>query len=168
MSPSNFQIRKCTPDDVDKVRSLVSNIPPLDLHSAFTYWVLFYYFDHLCYLVECKKDQTIQCCGFISGIIPSGRNEICYLWQLGVHKEYRNKRLEQLLINAFVSSALCLGAKKLQFSIDPQNFASLNTAIRNAFRSGNEIKKIDTICFKDSLIEKDTFEDIYQIELTKQ
>jgi L-2,4-diaminobutyric acid acetyltransferase len=159
-----MKIRNCKVSDVGNIRSLVNSMPPLDLHSEFSYWVLIQYFPDLCFVIEEDEDSNIV--GFISGVIGSVDSSICYLWQLGVLPKYRRTAYASKLIESLVASAKKLRCRGIQFSISPNNRLSFNTAKRFAERNGLLINEIGEVRFEDPISKSTTYELLYELAFT--
>ncbi len=157
-----MQIRSCSIDDVAAVRAFVKANPPLDLHSAFTYWVLFSYQNDLCFLME---DEAGRIIGFVSGVTSSRDPGACYLWQLAVDAAHRRSAVAHRLTAEFHDAACRLGCRRIQFSIDPANAPSLNAAHRFAAKRGLDMKKVSVVSIHDSIDFIDVHEDVYEIGL---
>lgn len=160
---TSWRIRNCEQADVVQVRQLVAEMPPLDVHSAFTYWTLFTYSRDLCYLAISYPDGIPR--GFVSGVISSSDRTIGYLWQLGVHKSERDRSLSRVLVHTFIASARQLGIKRLQLSIDPANIRSRNLFKRMVYRLQVPLVPISEINFIDTLDGRRTHEILYEVPL---
>lgn len=156
-------IRKCSVNDVEKVRQFIRHTPPLDVHTVFSYWVMFRYFDELCWLVEDEPNGKII--GFVGGVIGANSQPVPYLWQLGVDTDYRNTPLASKLLYQFTKSVKNKGFQRIQFSIDPNNKPSLNTALRYAHRNKLEIRQIGSIDVIDEIESRNVYEILYEINL---
>ncbi|MBN2126627.1 MAG: GNAT family N-acetyltransferase [Deltaproteobacteria bacterium] len=154
-------IRSCRARDVDAIRGFVNRCKPLDLHSAFTYWVLCTCFPDTCLLME--GDEGII--GFASGVPSSAEQGVFYFWQIGVAPECRGRGHATALIEKMVEAALHGGCHALQVTIAPENTASLRVFSRFAERRGRGMKKKGRVDFTDSLSSRRVVEDLYEIEL---
>ena len=154
-------IRKCTVEDVDILRRFVDECKPLELHTPFTYWILFNYFSNLCFLMV-EEGKII---GFISGVRSSLDKEVAYLWQIGVSKSHRGKNYASLLIDQFIKSVIDLDCNKIQVSISPENQSSYNTFVKYAKENSYSFVKIGEVKYHDQLSDKKEFEIVYQIEI---
>lgn len=157
-----MRIRPCTAEDVDAVRTFVRANPPLDLHSAFSYWVLFSYQNDLCFVME---DDDGRLVGFVSGVTSAHDRGICYLWQLAVDSALRRSAIAHQLTAEFHAAARRLGCTRIQFSIDPANVPSLSAAQRFAAKYGFAMKKVSAVSFRDSIDGVDVHEDVYEIDM---
>jgi L-2,4-diaminobutyric acid acetyltransferase len=146
---------------VDAIRRFVSRCPPLDLHSAFTYWVLCAYFSDSCLIME--GDEGVI--GFASGVPASSERGLFYFWQIGVAPDCRGKGYATALIERMAEMALRGGCHTLQVSIAPDNAASLGAFARFAQGHGLGMKKKGRVDFTDSLSSRRVMEDVYEITL---
>jgi len=144
-------IRNIKEQDLKKIRSLVKECYPLGFHTLYTYWVISYYFSSLTFVLE--DEGTIV--GFISGIMSVDKPATAFIWQIGLKSSYRNKGYAQALIDKFVTSAQSLGASKVQFTIDPENTASLKAFHKYANKRGFKIEKKGILRLKDKFSEKE-------------
>ena len=151
-----MRIRNCNRSDVAAMRSFIQNLSPLDLHSAFTYWTIFEYFGDLCFLAE--METTGQILGIVTGIVSSVKRDTCYLWQLGVNPTFRRTSCAYQLIECLVDAARRKGCNALQFSIEPSNKLSFNTANRFAERRGLSLSVVGKVEFYDPAYKKNTHE----------
>ncbi len=158
-----MQIRNCTTADVATIRNFVSKTPPLDLHSAFTYWIMFEYFRDLCFVAEVKPVEQLM--GFITGLVSTSRRNTCYLWQLGVVPTFRMTSCASILIEHLVHAAKTRRCDALQFSIEPSNKLSLNTARRFAQRRNLPLSIVGDVEIYDSVENKRAYEILYEIKI---
>lgn len=158
-----MQIRNCTTADVATIRDFVRKTPPLDLHSAFTYWTMFEYFRDLCFVAEVKSRE--QPMGFITGLVSTIKPNTCYLWQLGVAPKFRFTSCASTLIGHLIHAAKTKGCSALQFSIEPSNKLSLNTAKRFAQRRNLSLHIVGNVEIYDSVETKRTYEILYEIRI---
>lgn len=153
-------IRPCEVSDVPCVRQFVAKTPPLDLHSAFTYWVLFRYETALCHLAWDEENSAAV--GFISGVTDAATRDLCYLWQIGIDPRYRQQSVASALIDHFVSRARAAGAARIQFSIEPANAASNALYKRAMRRLGFRVQVVGEVDFFDRIDSKHTHEILFE------
>jgi len=157
----NIIIRPITESDVPHLRKFVEQNKPLGLHSAYTYWMICHYFKDYSLIAETDN-------GLIIGIrICLKIDDILFFWQGGVAEEFRRQGLAQQLINhAIESGQKNHGIKKIQFSIDPKNTASLALYTSWCQKKNLRMNKIDSVNFVDPIESISEFEDLYEITLT--
>lgn len=154
-------VRNCNASDVERIRKFIDECKPLELHTSFTYWMLFYYFPNLCFLM--LENEKIL--GFISGIRSSADEKVVYLWQIGVSKDYQGKKYSSILIDNFLKAALDLKCNKIQVSIDPKNLSSYQTFLKYSNNCGYKFSKIGKVSYHDKLSNEKDHELLYQIDL---
>lgn len=158
-----MKIRNGNVADIDNIRKLVQSLPPLDLHTSFSYWVLLAYFPHLFFVAV--DDRAGEIIGFVSGIVSPDDARVCYLWQLGVRQDRRRSKCAALLTEYFLQAARRLHCRAIHFSIAPQNMLSLNTAKRFSDRHALAIRKVGDVHINDSLAQESTHEVLYEMVL---
>jgi diaminobutyrate acetyltransferase len=136
--PEGFVVRNFEVPDVPDIRKFVSNCPPLEVHTEFTYWVLASYFSNLCFVGETGHGIA----GFVSAVLNRDR---CYLWQIGIAPRHRGGPLGEALIASVVEEASLCGCRSLQFSIDPENKPSNGLFSRFAARRGFETRGVGKV-----------------------
>jgi len=156
------KIEKWTTLRAEKLYSFVRNCPPLDIHSAFTYWVLQQYQSNYCFAAIDKNQHVV---GIVSGILNSENTNTVYLWQLGVVPDFRNTRLASRLILTFFRAVKENNIKYIEFSIDQNNKRSMNSALRFAKRYDLRLQEVGRIYLQSDETEKVTFETLFRIKV---
>lgn len=156
-----MEIRPMKEKDIAQIRELVSFCKPLDLHTAFTYWILSEYFSNTCLVLEDKASIV----GYTAGLKSSAKKGIFYLWQIGLMPEYRGKGFFDLLLDKVIGEIKKMGCHFLEFSVLSDNYQSINAFSRYAKNKGLPIKKRGSLNFYDKLDGEEFKEDIYQILL---
>ena len=156
-----MNIRPMEEKDIAQVRELVNHCRPLDLHTAFTYWILANYFNNTCLVMEDKCEIV----GYTGGMKSSAKEGVFYLWQIGILPEYRGKGFFGLLLEKVMEAAKKSGCKILQFSVLPDNWQSLGAFSSFSKKKGIPMIKTGSIEFYDSLENEEFEEDIYEIPL---
>lgn len=147
LDDQNLNLRSCTAEDVDQVRRFVASCAPLDVHTAFTYWVMFEHWGDLCFVL--LEDDRIA--GYVSAIGSGRHQDTIYVWQIGVVEELRHQGMAQQLISAVIGAAVAKGYRKAQVSIAKGNEASRRAFERYATSRGHRFTAVDEISLKDSL-----------------
>lgn len=159
-----MEIRNITENDIGAVRTFIRDSQALELHTSFTYWILAKFLSEICFIAV-EKDEII---GFVGGIRSTKKENIVYLWQLSVAPAYRRQGVGASLIGRMMDAAQKIGAKSLQFTIAPDNFASYMTFTDFAYKHRLPMKKIDAVKYSDPLTQKLEHEDIYEFDLTRE
>lgn len=92
----------------------------LDLNSAYLYLLLCKDFRETCIVAE----QDGRLIGFATGYRPPGREEVIFLWQIGIDASQRGQGLGKRLLGRFLRNAAAAGATRLETTISPSNAAS--------------------------------------------
>lgn len=156
-----MEIRPMKEKDIAQIRELVNFCKPLDLHTAFTYWILAKYFNNTCLVLEDKK--TIV--GYAGGMKSSAKKEVFYLWQIGLLPKYRGTGFFGLLLDKVMEAAKKSGCNTLQFSVLSDNYQSIAAFSSYAKKKGIPLIKKDSLKFYDSIEKQEFEEDIYELPL---
>lgn len=158
-----MKIRQCQPGDVPAVRRLVAALPPLGVHTAFTYWVLFRFFSEVCFVAEDRGAVV----GYASGVTCLEPEGALYLWQLGVVEKHRGSGLAQRLTRAVIAAAAARGCGRLLVSIEPSNERSRGAIAKVAAAMGSELRVEDEIVLPDGLTDKVEREVLYSFSIVE-
>lgn len=156
-----MEIRPMKEKDIAQIRELVNFCKPLDLHTAFTYWILAKYFSNTCLVLEDR--DTIA--GYTGGMKSSAKKEVFYLWQIGLLPKYRGTGCFGLLLGKVMEAAKEAGCNVLQFSVLPDNYQSIAAFSSYAKNKGIPLIKKDSLKFYDSIEKQEFEEDIYELPL---
>ncbi len=122
----DFKIRNVRIDDVKEVyKLLTANKPYVGLNSRYTYFLLARDFYDTC-LVALVGDRIIA---FSSGYISPNRPNTFFSWEVVVHKDYRGKGLQKLLL---LQQLEMTGAEYLEGTVNPSNEASRKNFLKIA------------------------------------
>lgn len=135
----NFEIKPLEITDVDTIHTLVGSLVPLTHHTWYTYWTEIMSFGNSCFKATLKSSGEIV--GFITShpILTTPKPE-WFCWQIGVVKGYRRRGVGIALMEHVVDAALSTHATALQFTIEPENTASLATVKHVAKKRGFAIE----------------------------
>ncbi len=156
-----MEIRTCKEDDIAKVRHFVSLCKPLGVHTGYTYWMLFRFFGESCFLME----ENGKFIGYVSGMKSNTFPHVFFLWQIGVAQERRGKSYAYHLLEKVVEAAKGLGCTAIQFTIEPDNEASLGAFSGFAQKHNLKIHAQGKIHYPHSVKETIEEETIYQIDI---
>lgn len=92
----------------------------LDLNSAYKYIMMCEYFKETCVVV--KENNELQ--GFITAFIPPERQDVVFVWQVGVDPSQQGKGLASKMLNELVSRPACKNVRFLEATVTPSNIAS--------------------------------------------
>lgn len=157
-----MKIRRLNSQDIHSIRDLVAKCKPLDLHTLYSYWIIIQYFNKYSFVLESSSQQV----GLITSLDKKlDSKKILFIWQIGVIPEFRGKKLGEKLLHHLVESALNDGINYFQFSIDPNNTASLKTFQSIATNFKGKLVKIDQVSIKDDSMRNKEFEDLYELSI---
>ena len=154
-----MQIRNATIDDLENIRQFVKNTPPLDLHTPYTYWVMYSQSNSL-WKVAVLNNQII---GFVAGIGSLAQPNAAFMWQIGIDKTLAPRGLAKNLVDEFIISCRELNISKVQLTIDPKNKTSLVFFTKHYGKLN--LQKTDSMNFTDTLSQDTISEDIYEFEI---
>lgn len=117
-----ISLRHPTKEDGLKVYELVKSSPPLDLNSAYYYFIMCDDFSKSCLVAE-SNDEII---GFISGYIPQSpeKSQALFIWQVAVADKARGNGLASALLSTLVNEWRTAGIIEVKTTISPSNAAS--------------------------------------------
>jgi L-2,4-diaminobutyric acid acetyltransferase len=129
---SNIQQRLIlrTPRRADGLAAhrLVGASPPLDLNSAYSYFLLCDHFAETCVIAE--QDGALQ--GFLSAYrLPQDASRL-FVWQMVVAADARGKGLAARMLDALLARPACVGVRYVEATVNPSNTASRRVFTRLA------------------------------------
>lgn len=102
------------------VWQLISQCPPLDLNSVYSYLLLCEHFRTTC--VVARADGQIN--GFVSAYLPPGKDDVLFIWQVAVHKRGRGHGLGQQMLQSLLERPSLAHIRYLETTVGPDNAAS--------------------------------------------
>jgi len=132
--------------DAAAIHTLVSQCPPLDLNSLYTYLLLSEHFRDTCVVAE--DSDGIE--AFVSAYVPPGRADVLFVWQVAVHERARSKGLARHMLTDLLRRPELGGIKYIETTVDPDNHAS-----RSLFAS--MARQLGADSFETSLFEGHLF-----------
>lgn len=157
---SQVVIRNARDDEASAIQALARQCPPLDVHTAFSYWVVTRYQQGLCLVAE--QDDSLV--GFLTATGTTDTN-LLYVWQIGVNQAHRGTGLAERLLDRLVAQATALGFRSMQVSIADNNAASLAVFSRLAARRESELTEVGHLRVTDSSYPFSDDEPIYELSL---
>ncbi|MFA5529476.1 MAG: diaminobutyrate acetyltransferase [Thiohalomonadaceae bacterium] len=110
------------------VHRLVGASPPLDLNSAYSYFLLCDHFAETCVVAE--QDGALA--GFISAYrLPRDASRL-FVWQVVVDAKARGQGLAGLMLDALLARPACAGVRYVEATVNPDNAASRRVFTRLA------------------------------------
>jgi L-2,4-diaminobutyric acid acetyltransferase len=116
----DVEFRAPTVADGAQIWRIVRDSGVLDLNSAYLYLLLCKDFADTCIVAE----QDAQLVGFATGYQPPGREDVIFLWQIGVDAAQRGRGLGKRLLAGFLNASGAAGVSYLETTISPSNQAS--------------------------------------------
>lgn len=137
------QIRPVRENDINQIVNLIKDCDRLEAHSPFIYWILSNYFQNTTIVAQSNKNADIL--GFASAITSGKDPSTGYIWQVIVEPNYRKNGLGRELVKSIILLCKEKEIKRLEFSIEPDNHASLNMVAKAFSDLGIEKKMIGEI-----------------------
>lgn len=115
-----IDLRRPTKNDASAIHRLVSQCPPLDLNSLYTYLLLTEHFAATCIVAQ-GDGATL---GFVSAYTPPARPDVLFIWQVAVHEQARGRGLAKRMLEALLRRPDVAGVRYLETTVSPGNAAS--------------------------------------------
>ncbi|GAE31127.1 diaminobutyrate acetyltransferase [Alkalihalobacillus hemicellulosilyticus] len=129
------------------------NESTLDQNSAYKYIMMGEFFAETCVVAK-ENDHVV---GFVTAFIPPERQDVVFVWQIGVHSSQRGKGLASKMLEELVNRPGCADVKFVEATITPSNEASqaLFRRLSQKFDTQCEVKE----CFSEDLFPEDGHEE---------
>jgi L-2,4-diaminobutyric acid acetyltransferase len=121
-------------EDGAAVHALIKACPPLDLNSAYLYFLVCDHFRETSVVAECEGKLV----GCISAYRRPDKPEVLFVWQVAVHSDARGQGLGRRMLDAAAARSDAIKAEWMETTISPSN-----TASRRLFASWAESHKLD-------------------------
>lgn len=154
-------VRSPGPDDAGLLQTFVSTCPPLEVHTAFTYWVLGRYSSPFCFLAESEGRP----CGLLTAVATARPDSSLYVWQLGVSEQWRGKGVAGLLLDHLADAMRAADMQAFEVSISPANEPSRRTFESFAERVGGSWEQVGDLRVIDPVFGHDDSESIFRLTL---
>lgn len=116
----HIELRQPNPKDGYAVHQLVSECPPLDLNSVYTYLLLSEHFSRTCVVAEVNGRID----GFVSAYLHPESSDVLFVWQVAVHERARGANLGCRMLHALLSRSHLSTVRYLETTVGPDNAAS--------------------------------------------
>ncbi len=103
-----------------EIWQLISNSPPLDANSVYSYYLLSDHFSDTCVVAEYRGEVT----GFLSGYIVPNRPDTLFVWQVVVDKSMRGKGVAWRMLDDLLAREGTSGVRYVEATVNPSNQAS--------------------------------------------
>jgi len=130
-----MRLRRPTPADGAALHKLVERCPPLDPNSRYCNLLQVSHFRDTAIVAE----QGDRLTGFVSGYRIPGREDVLFVWQLGVAPEGRGCGLAPTMLLALLNRVE--GVRYLETTVTPDNGASSAVFERVANRLGVRLQR---------------------------
>jgi len=117
---TDIQLRTPRLEDGKAVYDLIRNSPPLDVNSAYNYFLLCSHFAETCVVGE-SGGRIVS---FLSAYRLPNAPEHLFIWQVAVDSSMRGKRMAGRMLDELLSRPSCDGVKYLETTVSPSNMAS--------------------------------------------
>lgn len=115
-----YRLREMQPQDGTAVWRLVRGTGVLDVNSVYSYILLGDLFASTCAVAETND----KIAGFVSALIPPGKPDTLFVWQIGVDQNHRGQGLARDLIQELLARETCASVRYVETTITPGNRAS--------------------------------------------
>lgn len=117
---SDLWFRTPTKSDAAGIHKLISDCPPLDLNSLYTYLLLS---EHFCG-TSVVAGSVNELLGFISGYRQPEAADTLFVWQVAVHEDARGHGLGQRMLRHLLERPALEGVRYIETTVGPDNQAS--------------------------------------------
>ncbi|TFB14663.1 diaminobutyrate acetyltransferase [Filobacillus milosensis] len=137
---------------------LVNN-STLDQNSVYKYIMMCEYFSETC--VVAKEEGKVV--GFITGFIPPEKQDVVFVWQVGVDSSQRGKGVASQLLKELFNRDACKDVRFLEATVTPSNEASKK--LFKGFARKNNTKCDITELFTKDLFPSDEHEEEHRFRI---
>lgn len=102
------------------IQQLISQCPPLDLNSVYTYLLMGEHFTRTCVVAEAPEGID----GFISAYVHPEKHDTLFVWQVAVHERARGLGLGRRMLQALLQRSGLQRIKNIETTVGPDNRAS--------------------------------------------
>ena len=99
---------------------LIQACPPLDLNSAYSYFLLCSHFADSCVVAE----QQGKLGGFLSAYIRPDNADTLFVWQVAVAEAFRGQGVAKKMLASLLSRTACSNVRFIEATVGPSNLAS--------------------------------------------
>jgi L-2,4-diaminobutyric acid acetyltransferase len=134
-SKDEIHIRKPLASDGYEIHQLISNSPPLDLNSIYSYYLLSDHFSDSCIVAESNGKLA----GFISAYRIPQRPQTLFIWQVVVDQKLRGKRIAWRMLESLLQRYQNDEVQQVEATVNPGNVASRGLFERLASAHGSSL-----------------------------
>ncbi|MGB3287945.1 MAG: diaminobutyrate acetyltransferase [Burkholderiaceae bacterium] len=117
-------IRAPRKTDAAAIHRLISECPPLDLNSVYTYLLLCEHFPQTCIVAGSGAPDGYTLDAFISAYLPPERPKTLFVWQVAVHERARGHGLARQLLRELLRRPGLDAIQYIETTVGPDNAAS--------------------------------------------
>ena len=132
-------------DDGALIHTIIKNSPPLDLNSLYYYLIFCSHFKKTSIVAEKKGDIA----GFISGYLKPGEENVLFVWQVVVDRNYRSQGIAGRMLSALVERPGLKGVEYVETTVTPTNKPS--RGFFESFARGYKADVKETVLFPAAL-----------------
>ncbi|WP_261753337.1 diaminobutyrate acetyltransferase [Tenuibacillus multivorans] len=108
-----------TVEDGTEMWKLVNN-STLDQNSVYKYILMCEFFADTCVVAK-EGDKVV---GFVTAFIPPEKQDVVFVWQIGVDSSQRGKGIASKILNELINRDACRDVRFLEATVTPSNKAS--------------------------------------------
>ncbi|MCA9246149.1 MAG: diaminobutyrate acetyltransferase [Planctomycetales bacterium] len=116
----SIRIRQAHSEDASAIWRIVRESGVLDPNSAYLYLILCTDFAETCVVAE--WDGALV--GFVTAYRPPSRQDVIFVWQIGVAAAGRRRGLGKRLLRHLLQAPACRDVRYLEATVAPSNHAS--------------------------------------------
>lgn len=120
VADTRIQLRRPDVADAGGIWRLVRDSGILDVNSPYCYMLMASHFAETCLLAE-RRSRVV---GFVTGYRLPEKDDTAFLWQIGIAKEVRGRKLGLQLVRAFLALDGFEDVRFLETTVTPSNRAS--------------------------------------------
>lgn len=118
--PDGALLRQPRPEEGLLLYELIRQSPPLDLNSAYSYFLLVRHFRATCLVAELGGELA----GGVTAYLRPDEPGTLFVWQVAVREAYRGRGLAGRMLNALLEQPACREVRYLETTVGPTNHAS--------------------------------------------
>lgn len=113
-------LREPGPNEGQRLHDLIRHAPPLDLNSAYCYFLLARHFRETCVVAECGGELA----GCVTAYLRPDEPGTLFVWQVAVREDHRGQGLAGRMLDALLARPACREVRYLETTVGPTNHAS--------------------------------------------
>lgn len=120
-STPDLHLREPRLEDGAALHALIRSCPPLDVNSAYAYFLLCDHFRHTSVVAEDGEGRLL---GAITAYVRPDDPETLFVWQVASHADARGQGLGKRMLSEVADRPAAANCTRLQTTIGPSNAAS--------------------------------------------